>query len=247
MTSTHKKQAKLYRMVMKDHLCPYGLKSKDLLEREGYNVEDHHLKTREETDSFQEKYNVDTTPQTWIDGKHIGGYEALREYFGKEVKDSDEVSYQPVIAIFTVSFLMALAVSWVTYDSLFTVRTIEWFISIAMCFLAVQKLQDVESFSTMFLNYDLLARKWPRYGYLYPFGEALAGILMISGAFVWLSSPIALFIGTVGAISVFKAVYLDKRELKCACVGGNSRVPLGFVSLTENLMMITMGIWMLMK
>jgi glutaredoxin len=247
MTSTHKKQAKLYRMVMKDHLCPYGLKSKDLLEREGYNVEDHHLKTREETDSFQEKYNVDTTPQTWIDGKHVGGYEALREYFGKEVKDSDEVSYQPVIAIFTVSFLMALAVSWVAFDSLFTVRAIEWFISIAMCFLAVQKLQDVESFSTMFLNYDLLARKWPRYGYLYPFGEALAGILMISGAFVWLSSPIALFIGTVGAISVFKAVYLDKRELKCACVGGNSRVPLGFVSLTENLMMITMGIWMLIK
>lgn len=247
MTSTHKKQAKLYRMVMKDHLCPYGLKSKDLLEREGYNVEDHHLKTREETDSFQEKYNVDTTPQTWIDGKHVGGYEALREYFGKEVKDSDEVSYQPVIAIFTVSFLMALAVSWVAFDSLFTVRAIEWFISIAMCFLAVQKLQDVESFSTMFLNYDLLARKWPRYGYLYPFGEALAGILMISSAFVWLSSPIALFIGTVGAISVFKAVYLDKRELKCACVGGNSRVPLGFVSLTENLMMITMGIWMLIK
>ncbi|GJL72430.1 MAG: membrane protein [Nitrosomonas sp.] len=247
MTSTQKKQAKLYRMVMKDHLCPYGLKSKDLLEREGYNVEDHHLKTRDETDSFQEKYNVDTTPQTWIDGKHVGGYEALREYFGKEVKDSDEVSYQPVIAIFTVSFLMALAVSWVAYDSLFTVRAIEWFISIAMCLLAVQKLQDVESFSTMFLNYDLLARKWPRYGYLYPFGEALAGILMISGALVWLSSPIALFIGTVGAISVFKAVYLDKRELKCACVGGDSRVPLGFVSLTENLMMMTMGIWMLIK
>lgn len=247
MASTHKKQAKLYRMVMKDHLCPYGLKSKDLLEREGYNVEDHHLKTREETDSFQEKYNVDTTPQAWIDGKHVGGYEALREYFGKEVKDSDEVSYQPVIAIFTVSFLMALAMSWVAYDSLFTVRAIEWFISIAMCLLAVQKLQNVESFSTMFLNYDLLARKWPRYGYLYPFGEALAGILMISGAFVWLSSPIALFIGTVGAISVFKAVYLDKRELKCACVGGNSRVPLGFVSLTENLMMMTMGIWMLIK
>jgi hypothetical protein len=99
----------------------------------------------------------------------------------------------------------------------------------------------------MFLNYDLLARKWVRYGYLYPFGEALAGILMISGALVWLSSPIALFIGTVGAISVFKAVYLDKRELKCACVGGSSNVPLGFVSLTENLMMMGMGIWMLIK
>jgi hypothetical protein len=48
----------------------------------------------------------------------------------------------------------------------------------------------------------------------------------------------------VGAISVFKAVYLDGRELKCACVGGGSDVPLGFISLTENLMMVAMAIWM---
>ena len=68
---------------------------------------------------------------------------------------------------------------------------------------------------------------------------------MIAGALIWLASPVAIFIGTVGAVSVFKAVYIDKRELKCACVGGNSNVPLGFVSLTENLMMIAMGLWML--
>jgi hypothetical protein len=96
----------------------------------------------------------------------------------------------------------------------------------------------------MFLNYDLLARRWVRYGYLYPFGETLAGVLMIAGALIWLAAPIALFIGTVGAVSVFKAVYLDKRELRCACVGGNSTVPLGFISLTENLMMVAMAVWM---
>jgi hypothetical protein len=55
------------------------------------------------------------------------------------------------------------------------------------------------------------------------------------------------FIASIGAISVFKAVYIDKRELKCACVGGDSKVPLGFVSLTENLMMVGMAIWMLSK
>lgn len=241
------KTAKLYRMVMEDHLCPFGLKSKDLLEREGYEVEDNHLTTREETESFKDKYDVDTTPQTWIDGKRIGGYEALREYFGQEVKDEDETTYQPVIAIFAVAFLMAGATSWAAYGSLFTLRGFEWFIAISMCFLAVQKLQDIESFSTMFLNYDLLAQRWVRYGYVYPFGEALAGILMISGALVWISSPVALFIGSVGAYSVFKAVYIDKRELKCACVGGGSNVPLGFVSLTENLMMMLMGVWMIVK
>ena len=57
----------------------------------------------------------------------------------------------------------------------------------------------------------------------------------------------ALFIGGIGAVSVFKAVYIDRRELKCACVGGDSNVPLGFVSLTENLMMIGMAVWMVAR
>jgi hypothetical protein len=57
---------------------------------------------------------------------------------------------------------------------------------------------------------------------------------------------LALFIGGIGAWSVFKAVYLEKRELKCACVGGDTNVPLGFISLTENLMMVGMAIGMLL-
>ena len=243
-TSQEANKAVLYRMVMDKHLCPYGLKSKDLLERQGFEVEDHHLTTREETDAFKEQHGVETTPQTFINGERIGGYDALREHFGQEVPDEDETTYQPVIAIFTVAFLMALGLSWAFSGSIFTLRAFEWFVAISMCFLAVQKLKDIETFSTMFLNYDLLAQRWVRYGYVYPFGEALAGILMVAGALVWISAPVALFIGTIGAISVFKAVYVDKRELKCACVGGGSNVPLGFVSLTENLMMIFMGIWM---
>lgn len=241
--------AELHRMVMPDHLCPFGLKSKHLLEQQGYRVEDHHLKTREETDAFMEKHGVETTPQTFIGGKRIGGHDDLRVYFGKDAPPEERsgTSYRPVVVIFAVAFLLALGLSWFTYGTVLTLRALEWFIALSMTFLAVQKLQDVESFSTMFLNYDLLARRWVPYGYLYPYGEALAGILMVAGALLWISAPVALFIGTVGAISVFKAVYIDRRELKCACVGGNSSVPLGFISLTENVMMIVMGIWMPLK
>jgi glutaredoxin len=239
--------AKLFRMASEEHLCPFGLKSKDLLEREGFDVEDHKLTSRDETETFMEQHDVETTPQTFIAGERIGGYDDLRDYFGKEAQSEDETSYRPVLAIFAVAFLMALAMSWAAYGTILTIRAVEWFIAVSMCFLAVQKVQDVESFSTMFLNYDLLARRWVRYGYLYPYGEAIAGILMIAGALTWISSPIALFIGTVGMISVFKAVYIDKRELKCACVGGSSNVPLGFISLTENIMMVVMGLWMAVK
>ena len=241
--------AKLYRMVMPDHLCPYGLKSKDLLERKGFEVEDHPLTTREETDAFMEEHGVETTPQTWIGDERIGGYDDLRVHFGIDAPEDErsDTSYQPVITIFAVAFLMALGLSWYSFENIFTLRGLEWFISISMCFLAVQKLQDVESFSTMFLNYDLLAKRWVPYGKVYPFGEAFAGIAMTAGALLWLAAPIAIVIGGIGAISVIKAVYIDKRELKCACVGGSSNVPLGFVSLTENLMMLGMGLWMLVR
>jgi hypothetical protein len=176
--------------------------------------------------------------------QQVGGYDELREYFGQEAKHEGDTSYQPVIAIFAVALLMALATSWAAYGSLLTVRAAEWFIAIAMCLLGVQKLQDLEGFTTMFLGYDLLARREVRYGYFYPFAETMAGVLMIAGSLIWIAAPLALFIGAVGAVSVFKAVYVDRRDLKCACVGGGSSVPLGFVSLTENLMMVAMALWM---
>lgn len=241
------KRAVLYRMVMDKHICPFGLKSRDFLKREGFEVVDHHLTTRDETDSFKEKHGVETTPQVWIDGQRIGGHDELRRYFGKDdaADGNDGTTYQPVIAIFATAALMALAVSWAAFGTIFTVRAVEWFISISMCILAIQKLQDLTAFQNQFLGYDLLAQRYVRYAYFYPFAEAVAGILMVAGVLTWIASPLALFIGTVGAVSVFKAVYIDKRELKCACVGGDSNVPLGFISLTENLMMIAMGLWML--
>jgi len=237
-------QAVIYRMVMKTHTCPYGLKVKDLLRREGFEVKDHWLTTDEETEAFKAEHHVKTTPQVFIGKERIGGYEDLRRYLGKPVSSPEVTSYQPVVALFSLTLLMALAASFAVYGSPFTVRGMEWFIGFTMVVLALLKLQNVESFSNMFLNYDLLAKRWVHYSYIYPFAEALVGILMIGGFLTWLAVPVALFIGTIGAVSVFKAVYIDRRELKCACVGGSSNVPLGVVSLTENLMMIGMAIWM---
>lgn len=243
-TQDDRQIAHLHRMVMPGHICPYGLKSLDLLRSKGFAVEDHWLTSREETDRFKQQHEVKTTPQTFIDGQRVGGYDDLRRFFGKHVATAGETSYRPVIALFAMTALMAASASFWAFGSPFTAHTLRWFIAFSMCVLAILKLQDIERFSTMFLNYDLLARRYVPYAYFYPFGEALAGLLMISGALSWLSVPIALFIGTVGAVSVFKAVYVDRRELKCACVGGSSNVPLGFVSLTENLMMVAMALWM---
>lgn len=241
------KSAQLFRMATDEHICPFGLKSKDLLEREGYTVDDQLLTSREQTDEFKKQHSVETTPQTFIDNKRIGGYDDLLDYFDKPKAGQEGTTYTPVIAIFSVSFLLSVTFSFAANNSLLSMQTAELFVALTMAVLAIQKLQDLFSFTNSFITYDLVAMKVVRYAYVYPFLEAFVGIGMIAGLPAYIIAPISLFIGGVGAVSVIKAVYIDKRELKCACVGGDSNVPLGFISLTENLFMIAAGIWMFVK
>lgn len=240
-----KKHATLYRMETSEHICPFGLKSKDLLTRKGFEVEDHTLTSRQETDEFKQKHNVKTTPQTFIEGYRIGGYDDLREYFGMSKPGQQGKTYTPVIAIFAVALLLAVAMAYPSFSAIFSVNTVMMFVALSMAILAVQKLRDLYSFSNSFITYDLLAMRVVPYAYVYPFLEAYVGVGMVANLPALVVTPISLFIGTVGAVSVYKAVYIDKRDLKCACVGGGSDVPLGFVSLTENLFMIAAGLWML--
>lgn len=243
-TGTHLKRAVLYRMVMPEHVCPFGLKARYLLKHEGYAVDDRWLTTRGEQDALKAKYRVVTTPQIFIEGERIGGYDDLRRYFGLRVADPKATSYTPVVAVFAVAALLTLAINALTSVPLIGLPGAGRFIAVSMCLLAMLKLQDLERFSSMFLGYDLLARRYVPYAYVYPFAELAAGILMLAGILTWFSAPVALVIGGIGAASVYKAVYIDKRDLKCACVGGSSNVPLGFVSLTENVMMVTMALLM---
>jgi len=241
------KQATLYRMVTPEHICPFGLKSKDLLERKGYKVDDHHLSNRSETDAFKEKHNVETTPQTFIDNKRIGGYDDLRDYFNLKQESEFGSRYTPIIVIFSLAALMVFALMLKGGLPAGLEPFILNFIGVAMVILALQKLQDLVAFSNQFITYDLLAMKQVRYAYIYPFAEAFAGLGMLAGLPALLVSPVSIFIGAIGAVSVIKAVYIDKRELKCACVGGNSDLPLGFISLTENLAMLGAGVYMLAR
>lgn len=241
------KQATLYRMKTAQHICPFGLKSKYLLQQQGYTVSDHLLTSRKETEQFKQQHNVKTTPQTFIDNQRIGGYDDLRSYFDKPATGQQGTNYTPVITIFATALLTALAVVFADNSTAGVMRLIELFVALTMVMLAVQKLRDLYTFSNSFITYDVLAIKLIPYAYVYPFLEAYAGLGMIAGLSAIMVAPVAIFIGSVGAISVIKAVYVDKRQFSCACVGGDSKVPLGFVSLTENLFMLAAGVWMFVR
>ncbi|SFR81864.1 Glutaredoxin [Sphingomonas jatrophae] len=75
--------ATLYRMVLPDHVCPFGVRAKAMLEDAGYEVEEHILSSREEVDRFEEEQGVATTPQIFIDGERIGGSADLEGYLAR--------------------------------------------------------------------------------------------------------------------------------------------------------------------
>ena len=70
----------LFRMILPDHTCPFGGRAKEMLEKAGFEVDDRILSSREEVDAFEEEQGVDTTPQVFIDGEHIGGSDDLERY-----------------------------------------------------------------------------------------------------------------------------------------------------------------------
>lgn len=78
------RRATIYRMVLPDHVCPYGKMAKAMLEERGYDVEDHQLVTREEVDAFKAERGLATTPFILADDKEFPGAEELADYLRGE-------------------------------------------------------------------------------------------------------------------------------------------------------------------
>ena len=74
----------LYRMVLPDHVCPFGVRAKELLEAEGLDFEDRILSSREEVEAFKEEHGVSTTPQLFVDGARIGGSTEIEEWLAEQ-------------------------------------------------------------------------------------------------------------------------------------------------------------------
>jgi glutaredoxin len=81
------RQAILYRMVLPEHTCPFGVRAKQMLEDHGFDVDDRVLGTREEVDAFKSEQGVSTTPQIFIDDERIGGSDDLQRYLAEAGTD----------------------------------------------------------------------------------------------------------------------------------------------------------------
>ncbi len=77
------KSAVLYRMILPEHTCPFGVAAKQMLEEQGFTVDDRILASREEVEAFKQEHSVTTTPQVFIDDERIGGSDDLERYLAQ--------------------------------------------------------------------------------------------------------------------------------------------------------------------
>ena len=231
---------RLVRMDLPGHPCPWGLRALRLLQEQHIPFEDHRLTTPQEVEAFKAAHGVATTPQVFAGDERIGGYTDLAARLGVR-PDSLDVSYTPLLAVFATAALLAVVLE----------QGLAGFMGFSLALLAMLKLMDVASFAASFRKYDLLSQRWRGWARLYPGLELLLGLGVLAPPEPALAARLvggmAALLGVMGMVSVGKAVFVDRLSLFCACLGGNSRTPLGAVSFAENLIMALMGAVMIVR
>jgi hypothetical protein len=102
------------------------------------------------------------------------------------------------------------------------------------------KFFNLTSFAEGFARYDVVARRSRDYALLYPFIELGLGCLYLSGSLPIIVNAATLLVMGVGSIGVVQVIR-SRTSIACACVGTGFNLPVGYVTLAENLAMFAMA------
>lgn len=145
------------------------------------------------------------------------------------------ILYKPLIVIVSVAFFMSIALA---YQG--TLPFMNAIMGIFLALLACLKLFNLSKFSLSFAEYDVVARKFPIYGFLYPFIELLLSGLYLSGLWPIFTNVLMIALMVVGTIGVMN-VLISGKSVQCACVGASFKLPVGKVTFFENIAMMLMA------
>lgn len=151
--------------------------------------------------------------------------------------------YWPLFALILVGILAATALQWGIGGSLR--RWMHSFMGFFFCKFALLKLFHPSLFADGYQRYDLLAKRSRFYAYLYPVLELALGLAYLSffaPPFTYIATILLMGFSSVGVISALR----KGLDLRCACMGTVLDVPLSTVTLTEDISMSLMALWMLL-
>lgn len=152
-------------------------------------------------------------------------------------------TYKPVLLIFGYIFL-ATALIELTTGKVDLARWMRHFMAGFFLTFSFFKMLNLKGFKDSYLMYDIIARKIPSWGYVYAFTELLLGIAFLINFNPIITNSVTLVVMSISIIGVLKTV-LDKKTIKCACLGDVFNLPMSTVTIIEDGLMIVMSLGML--
>ncbi len=163
----------------------------------------------------------------------------------EEPKKSWIAIYKPVLLIFGYITAVSLLIEYM-YGSFVLMRWMNNFMAGFFLVFSFFKLLNLKGFAESYSMYDVLAKRWNGWGYVYAFAELGLGIAFITGFYPLLTNAVTLVIMLVSIIGVLQSV-LNTRKIKCACLGDVFNLPMSTITIIEDALMIIMSGIMLFK
>jgi copper chaperone CopZ len=148
-------------------------------------------------------------------------------------------TYKPILLLFGYISTVALTAG-LQHNGFHTMQAMNVFMAGFFLSFSFFKLLNLNGFADSYAMYDIVARKFRAWGFLYPFAELLLGLAYATGFQPLLTNSITLLIMTVSIIAVLQSV-LNKQKIRCACLGVVFNLPMSTVTIIEDALMIVMS------
>ena len=153
-----------------------------------------------------------------------------------------EKSFLLIILIFTILFIFSkFYVNFFDKKATGKKNFLKKYMGIIYIVFGILKLYDLNKFAEIFSKYDIIGNKFNTYAYLYPFIEIFLGIFLLKDILVKETLTFTIFLMIISIISVVISL-INGQKLRCGCMGSFFHIPLSYVTLSENLVMLLMGI-----
>ncbi len=160
-----------------------------------------------------------------------------------EIPDKSLTTYKPLILVFAYILGACLLVES-SHGDFNLHRFMPNFMAGFFLVFSFFKLLDLAGFANSYAMYDVLAKRVPAYGYIYPFIELTLAAAYLLAYRPMLINSITLIVMAFSSIGVISAV-LSKQKIKCACLGTGFNLPMTTVTIIEDVLMAAMAAWML--
>ncbi len=160
-----------------------------------------------------------------------------------EGKSSWFATYKPILLI--GAYITGITLLTQAVNGSFDLGTwMQHFMAAFFLVFSFFKLLDLKGFAESYSTYDILAKKWMGWGYVYPFIELFLGLAFLTGFNPLVTNLVTLVVMTISIIGVLQSV-LNKRKIQCACLGAVFNLPMSTVTIIEDGLMIAMSALML--